>query len=308
MQIHILSEQLDQEFNTITHQHIKRKYNGRADQLAHAAGINKERGDHYARHPEDQSRPAGNKSKPSHKDIQETLIFRSHQILLPSRYVTYPIYSLLKPTKITINDKTKMHYQLKEVQHQKDVQIIKESALYEPHYKFEERQRNKEIRKAKQQSTQHVTTTYPQQNPQNEPITTPQRKRAVRFEQTGTNKIKIIIRPKLVPLDQSKQPQASLNTQTSNPQIRKRKAQSQPSVVRRARKRDRKKRSPRPQHSTPHESAKHETMRTRVRSLRPIGLRESIFDWTSTQRTKKKKRKYNPQGIYRDAKTALSEE
>ena len=37
-------------------------------------------------------------------------------------------------------------------------------------------------------------------------------------------------------------------------------------------------RSPRPQHSTPHESAEHETMRTRVRSLHLIGLRESIFD------------------------------
>ena len=56
LQIHILSEQLDKEFDTITHQHIKRKYNRRADQLAHAAGISKERGDHYARHPEDQSR------------------------------------------------------------------------------------------------------------------------------------------------------------------------------------------------------------------------------------------------------------
>ena len=64
-----------------------------------------------------------------------------------------------------------MDYQLKEVQHQKDVQIIQESALYKLHNKFEERQRNKEIQKAKQQPTQHVTTTYSQQNPQNKPIT-----------------------------------------------------------------------------------------------------------------------------------------
>lgn len=97
--IHAQSLQLDKHFHTITYEKIERKDNQRADQLAHAAAISDERGQHYALHPDDKSRPTGPKTYPLLTNIKDSQLFILLNSQIPSQTIFSPIHSLLKPKR-----------------------------------------------------------------------------------------------------------------------------------------------------------------------------------------------------------------
>jgi endonuclease/exonuclease/phosphatase (EEP) superfamily protein YafD len=148
IQIHLRSRQLDKEFEKLTWQLIRRILNGRSDRVADAAMISKERGEYYEKNKEDMSRPKGAKTRPSIRDIEKTITFKHHNIILPKPNVAYPITQNLRPTKIVSNGKKKKDYELKKITTDVEKKWLRKSMLYEGHFRYEAR---KEKQKKKQE-------------------------------------------------------------------------------------------------------------------------------------------------------------
>jgi hypothetical protein len=153
IQLHIMSRQLNKEFVKITWQLIPRDLNGRTDRIADAAMISKERGEYFERNKDDMSRPRGSKTKPSIRDIEKTLTYKQHKIILPRGLVTYPISPSLRPTKITQGNRKKLSYELKKLTSDKEKKWLKWSILYEGHYRYEEMKANQERRRQQCEQT-----------------------------------------------------------------------------------------------------------------------------------------------------------
>jgi ribonuclease HI len=169
IQINTMSGQLDHKFTQISYQLTPRKYNGRADRIAHAASISLERGLYYEKNPDDKSRPKGNKSRPTTRDIRETPLYQYHDINLSNKYLIYPIVPALKPTKTAYKNKIKKHYTLKLITDPWTKEIMKRSIFFQPHYLYEWRQERREDK----ERTMPTTNSSDQQTPHENPPHTP---------------------------------------------------------------------------------------------------------------------------------------